>query len=290
MNISNMHPNPTASRPSPKANRLTLKKPSSSRRRQKSSKSPKEKAPTGQKPKLSTPKAVPRLQISNLFTPRTPRRGNPSSSRSRRKSSVNHNKACSIPNAQILLNNSSEKRLSCEMPTSQLLLNHNREPSIETIRAWEEVKLPTSPSIALQSFSNCLSKYEQSEILGYHEVYCIGVKAKKSKNKVDSRLNYGFDDERGDYKIETYDHIAYRYEIVKVLGSGSFGQVLLVRDHKMNTNCALKIIRNKARFHQQALIEVEILKLISEKDCNEQYSVVHIIDNLMFRKHMVWIM
>ena len=191
-----------------------------------------------------------------------------------------------MPEASHLIQNSSNN-IQAEVLKSQLLSTYRSGQNEETIKSWQEAKLPISPFEVLSKFSSCLSKYEESEVVGYHEVFCIGVKARKSKNKVDSRLNYGFDDERGDYKVELLDHSAYRYEVVKVLGSGSFGQVLLVKDYKTQKNCALKIIRNKARFHQQALVEVEILKMLGEKDCNEQYSVVHIIDHLMFRKHMV---
>lgn len=35
-----------------------------------------------------------------------------------------------------------------------------------------------------------------------------------------------FDDEDGYYKITIGDHLLYRYEIVKVLGKGSFAQVV----------------------------------------------------------------
>jgi len=38
--------------------------------------------------------------------------------------------------------------------------------------------------------------------------------------------NYGYDDERGDYKAITKDHLGFRYEIVDTLGRGSFGQAL----------------------------------------------------------------
>lgn len=37
--------------------------------------------------------------------------------------------------------------------------------------------------------------------------------------------NYGFDDERGDYKPYVHDHLAYQFEIISILGKGSFGQV-----------------------------------------------------------------
>jgi dual specificity tyrosine-phosphorylation-regulated kinase 2/3/4 len=72
--------------------------------------------------------------------------------------------------------------------------------------------------------------------------------------------NHGFDDERGDYLAAMHDHIAYRYEVLSVLGKGSFGQVMKGYDYKSNTMKAIKIIRNKKRFHQQALIEVKILE------------------------------
>jgi serine/threonine protein kinase len=43
------------------------------------------------------------------------------------------------------------------------------------------------------------------------------------------------------------------------LGKGSFGQVLSCRDHATGDSVAIKIIRNKKRFHHQALIEIKIL-------------------------------
>uniref|UniRef100_A0A8C9N531 Protein kinase domain-containing protein n=1 Tax=Serinus canaria TaxID=9135 RepID=A0A8C9N531_SERCA len=42
-----------------------------------------------------------------------------------------------------------------------------------------------------------------------------------------------------------HDHIAYRYEVLEVIGKGSFGQVAKCLDHKTNELVALKIIRNK---------------------------------------------
>lgn len=45
-----------------------------------------------------------------------------------------------------------------------------------------------------------------------------------------------------------HDHIAYRYEVLEVIGKGSFGQVLKCLDHKTNEMVAIKIIRNKKRY------------------------------------------
>ena len=74
-----------------------------------------------------------------------------------------------------------------------------------------------------------------------------------------STNNYGYDDERGDYQVINGDHLAFRYEVIDTLGKGSFGQVLHCRDHCTGESVAIKIIRNKKRFHHQALVEIKIL-------------------------------
>jgi dual specificity tyrosine-phosphorylation-regulated kinase 2/3/4 len=68
--------------------------------------------------------------------------------------------------------------------------------------------------------------------------------------------NNGWDDERTDYRIRIGDHIYYRYEILEIIGKGSFGQVIRAYDHKLNEETAVKVIRNKKTFHRQAKIEV----------------------------------
>lgn len=48
----------------------------------------------------------------------------------------------------------------------------------------------------------------------------------------------------------TQDHVLYRFEILAILGKGSFGQVVKAFDHKTKAAVAIKIIRNKKRFHK----------------------------------------
>lgn len=38
-----------------------------------------------------------------------------------------------------------------------------------------------------------------------------------------SLYNYGFDNENQEYNVVMHEHLAYRYEVVKRLGKGSFG-------------------------------------------------------------------
>jgi dual specificity tyrosine-phosphorylation-regulated kinase 2/3/4 len=112
-----------------------------------------------------------------------------------------------------------------------------------------------------------LNIFEKGEIVDYKDVYFTGAKdAKKHVGdlKNTNLPNFGYDDERGDYGIVKGDHLAYRYEIIDVLGKGSFGQVVRCIDHRSGGLVAIKIIRNKKRFHQQALVEVNILQKLKE--------------------------
>ena len=111
-----------------------------------------------------------------------------------------------------------------------------------------------------------LNIFERGEIVDYKEIYFCGTQnAKKHVGDLNAQsANFGYDDDRGDYNIVEGDHIAYRYEIVDVLGKGSFGQVARCVDHKTGDLLAIKIIRNKKRFHQQALVEVNILQKLKE--------------------------
>ena len=71
----------------------------------------------------------------------------------------------------------------------------------------------------------------------------------------------------------------------KVLGRGSFGQVVRAFDHKTRRWVALKIVRSEDRFRRQALDEVRILSLLSRADSDGQGHVVRMVDHFEFRRH-----
>ena len=150
-----------------------------------------------------------------------------------------------------------------------------------------------------------LNIFERGEIVDYPDIYFTGtMQARKISGDLSSALtNFGYDDERGDYNIVEGDHLAYRYEVVDLLGKGSFGQVVRCVDHKSGTLVAVKIIRNKKRFHQQALVEVNILQNLKEwvravrsmsnwtsltvhQDPPKKHSVVSFDQSFYFRGHL----
>ncbi|KAJ3327622.1 Dual specificity tyrosine-phosphorylation-regulated kinase, partial [Gonapodya sp. JEL0774] len=140
-----------------------------------------------------------------------------------------------------------------------------------------------------QKYFHYLTPYERTEILTYPAVWFIGhpsaekvgsgrprSKANLDLNKPDPSAaaggdstdppdanglyNHGYDDARGDIILTLEDHIGYRYEIVSLLGKGSFGQVVKCWDHRERRFVAVKIIRNKKRFEKQGMVEVKVLE------------------------------
>ncbi|KAG7288549.1 hypothetical protein NEMBOFW57_004902 [Staphylotrichum longicolle] len=136
--------------------------------------------------------------------------------------------------------------------------------TLDALRKRASAKERVSPQEAIRIA--VLNIYERGEIVDYKDVYFCGTQnaAKVVGDPQSDSPNFGYDDERGDYTIVPGDHLSYRYEIIDVLGKGSFGQVVRCIDHKTGVLVAVKIIRNKKRFHQQALVEVNILQKLRE--------------------------
>ncbi|KAG6878758.1 hypothetical protein C0993_008057 [Termitomyces sp. T159_Od127] len=132
---------------------------------------------------------------------------------------------------------------------------------------------PSSPASVLRNSAQYLSDYERKEILDYPSVYYLGAKSKKKPATLDnSTNNYGYDDERGDYLVVAKDHLAYRYEVIDTLGKGEA--------------VAVKIIRNKKRFHHQALVEIKILDNLRKWDADGTHHVLKMIEHFYFRNHL----
>ena len=148
---------------------------------------------------------------------------------------------------------------------------------------FESLNPPLKPQIIFKYFLNSLSKYEQEEILDYSEIYFIGINSAKVKAEL-SVENFGFDDERNNYKVVIGDHLDYRYEVQQVLGKGSFGLVLKCYDHKFKRLVAVKLIRNQQKFIDQAQIELEILNHI-KKAADTDSLCVNLLEKFTFRNH-----
>ena len=175
-----------------------------------------------------------------------------------------------------------------------------RELDALRVRACPARRMSANTAAALHN----LNIFERGEIIDFPDIFFVGSKhARKIVGDPNAAsTNFGYDDERGDYNIIEGDHLAYRYEVVDLLGKGSFGQVVRCIDHKTGILVAVKIIRNKKRFHQQALVEVNILQKLKQwvspvrsplsrsltylQDPQKKHSVVDFDQSFYFRGHL----
>lgn len=148
----------------------------------------------------------------------------------------------------------------------------------------EKLRFPVSPHVALKTFGSKLSAHEKSEILNFGEIYYLGRDGKE--NEIETQFPRPFSSADGDLRFKTGDQLAYRYEIQKVLGKGSFGQVVQAYDHKHKREVAIKIIKSSEKFQRQALTEIGILEALARYDRERIYHVLHITGSFRFRKHL----
>ena len=143
-----------------------------------------------------------------------------------------------------------------------------------------------TPDQVMKLYMNKLTPYEHHEIFNYPQIYFIGANAKKRPGIVGTANNCGYDNEQGSYVHIPHDHVAYRYEVLKVIGKGSFGQVVKAYDHKNHEHVALKMVRNEKRFHRQAQEEIRILEHLRKQDKDNTMNIIHMYDSFTFRNHM----
>ncbi|EEB14142.1 serine/threonine-protein kinase minibrain, putative [Pediculus humanus corporis] len=99
-------------------------------------------------------------------------------------------------------------------------------------------------------------------------------------------FNEGYDDDNHDYIIKNGEKFLDRYEIDNLIGKGSFGQVVKAYDHEEQCQVAIKIIKNKKPFLNQAQIEVKLLEMMNRADADNKYFIVRLKRHFMWRNHL----
>jgi len=77
-----------------------------------------------------------------------------------------------------------------------------------------------------------------------------------------------------------------RYAIDALIGKGSFGQVVKAFDLCDQEYVAIKIIKNRKPFLNQAQIEVRLLEIMNRHDVDSKYYIVKLKRHFMFRHHL----
>jgi dual specificity tyrosine-phosphorylation-regulated kinase 1 len=94
-----------------------------------------------------------------------------------------------------------------------------------------------------------------------------------SPSKRTKIFNYGFDDSDYNYIIRVGELWDDRYRVHRLLGKGSFGQVVEAFDCVNKESVAIKIIKNRKAFHHQALLEIRIVQHLNGKDIDDSHNI-----------------
>ncbi|XP_042148945.1 dual specificity tyrosine-phosphorylation-regulated kinase 1B isoform X1 [Ixodes scapularis] len=114
----------------------------------------------------------------------------------------------------------------------------------------------------------------------------------QSHKKERKLYNEGFDDDNHDYIIRNGERFLDRYEIDSLIGKGSFGQVVKAYDREEQCFVAIKIIKNKKPFLNQAQIEVKLLEMMNSHESNGtccqvgKDKIVKLKGHFMWRNHL----
>ncbi|ESN99571.1 hypothetical protein HELRODRAFT_113667 [Helobdella robusta] len=112
------------------------------------------------------------------------------------------------------------------------------------------------------------------------------LKVRQNAQNDNSQFNSGYDDENHDYIVTQGELWLDRYQIDSVIGKGSFGQVVKAYDTLELEHVAIKIIKNKKPFFNQAQIEVSLLELMNRQEIDSKNYIVRLKGHFQYRNHL----
>ena len=139
-------------------------------------------------------------------------------------------------------------------------------------------RLPMTGTQACLLYAEHLTEVEKKEIVKYEQIYFFGNKVEKLKSD--------FDDEHGVYKVVFGDHLAFRYEVIELLGKGTFGHVFKCLDYKRDIYVAVKILRKNPKIRRQGENEIKNLEQINGEDPDDSQNLVRMLQCFEFRSHL----
>lgn len=92
----------------------------------------------------------------------------------------------------------------------------------------------------------------------------------------------------GDYQVNAHEIIASSqnvYEVLELLGRGTFGQVLRCWKKDSNETVAMKILKNLPSYTKQGQVEVDVLTTLSKVD-SELFNFVHAYESFTHHGHI----
>ncbi|OTB07957.1 hypothetical protein M426DRAFT_19510 [Hypoxylon sp. CI-4A] len=98
------------------------------------------------------------------------------------------------------------------------------------------------------------------------------------------------DDDDGHYIVVPDADLTSQYQMIKLLGQGTFGKVVQARDRKRNKLVAIKIIRAVQKYRDASRIELRVLQTLKANDEENRNRCIHLRDCFDFRGHICIVM
>jgi len=135
-----------------------------------------------------------------------------------------------------------------------------------------------------------MSNNIKEELSQISEIYYYSLDDKDRISKGDMTANPEliinnsiYQDNKNNYILNIGDHINYRYEIITLIGKGSFGQGVKCYDHKNKEYVCIKILRNTKKLTDQSQTEIKILNHIKQNNKKNPVNIVFLKDHFVFR-------
>ncbi|XP_075927227.1 dual specificity tyrosine-phosphorylation-regulated kinase 2-like [Petromyzon marinus] len=154
----------------------------------------------------------------------------------------------------------------------------------------DEVVFPVAgmsctPQEILDKFQHRMTAQECQEIMKFNEVFYFKIRSEHNGTR-----NDGYDDVNDHYIPITDEHVVYRFQVLNVVGTGSFGQVLRCLDHKTKREVAIKVLElTSSETIEECEMEVQILNALQSEDEENNY-IIRLFEFLMFRNHPAIVM
>ncbi|KAI1500402.1 kinase-like domain-containing protein [Biscogniauxia marginata] len=98
------------------------------------------------------------------------------------------------------------------------------------------------------------------------------------------------DDDDGHYIVVPDADLTQQYQMIKLLGQGTFGKVVQARDRKRNKLVAIKIIRAVQKYRDASRIELRVLQTLKANDEENRNRCIHLRDCFDYRGHICIVM
>ncbi|EPE10476.1 protein kinase [Ophiostoma piceae UAMH 11346] len=102
--------------------------------------------------------------------------------------------------------------------------------------------------------------------------------------------NVKVDDDDGHYLVAPDADLTKRYQIVKLLGQGTFGKVVQARDRERSELVAIKIIRSVQKYRDASRIELRVLETLKANDRENRNRCIHLRECFDYRNHICIVM